>query len=231
MDRSNNIIKTCSLYVYAIVVLALFTLSSQAQIDPFIEIQEIFPSDVNPMDISWQFGGTVSISGSTAIVGAIHADDFRGQAYIFDKNNLTGIWSETQILTGSNVMPGDFFGNCVHIDGDTAIVGATHVGNAGQGEAYVFQRDPMTNVWTEVSAITGSTGGPTDFYGISCSVDEDTGIAMVGANRAAGTEGRTYVYERDMMGMWNENQVLIPTGLPLCLTLDLSCLYMEILQQ
>ena len=204
--------KTSSIFVFAIFLIALFTLNAEPQTSQFNEIQEIFPSDVNPIDVSWQFGGTVSISGDTVLVGAIHAEEFMGQAYIFDKNNATGLWEETQILTGSNVMPGDFFGNCVHIDGNTAIVGATHVLNGGQGEAYVFERDPVTNVWSEVDVITGSTGGPSDFYGISCSVDESTGIAMVGANRAGGLEGRAYVYERDMLGMWNEVQVLVPSG-------------------
>ena len=213
MIKATRFIRTSYLFIFAILVLSLFTLNTELlRAEQFNEIQEIFPSDVNPMDVSWQFGGTVSISGDTALVGAIHANEFRGQAYIFEKNNVTGLWSETQILTGSNVVPGDFFGNCVHIDGDTAIVGATHVLNGGQGEAYVFERNPITNVWSEVDVLTGSTGAPGDFYGIGCSVDENTGVAMVGANRAAAVEGRAYVYERDMMGMWNEVQVLAPSG-------------------
>ncbi len=108
-------------------------------IDPFIEIQKILPSDAMPnVPPSWQFGGTVHISGNTAIVGAIHADGFLGEAYIFDRDTR-GFWSETQILQGSNVNTfGDFFGNCVHIDGDTAIVGASHVLNvASPGEVYL----------------------------------------------------------------------------------------------
>lgn len=179
-------------------------------VDPFIEVQEIFPSDVNPMDVSWQFGGTVSISGNTALVGAIHADAFNGQAYIFDRDNATGFWSETQILTASN--NGSFFGNCVHVDGDTAIVGSLNIFSGLQGDAYIFERDPISNLWSEVDNITGSTGAPGDFYGISCSLEESSGVAMVGANLAFGGEGRVYVYERDMSNMWNEVQILIPSG-------------------
>ena len=213
MKTKNRSIKTSSVLVFAVLLLALFALNVETlRAEQFNEIQEIFPSDVNPMDVSWQFGGTVSISGNTALVGAIHADGFRGQAYIFEKNVGTGFWTETQILTGSNVMPGDFFGNCVHIDGNMAIVGATHVIGGGQGEAYVFEKSPITNMWIEVDVLTGSTGAPGDFYGISCSIDESTGIAMVGANRAFGVEGRTYVYERNMMGLWPETQVLSPSG-------------------
>jgi len=183
-------------------------------IDPFIEIQKILPSDAMPnVPPSWQFGGTVHLSGNTAIVGAIHADGFLGEAYIFDRDTR-GFWSETQILQGSNVNTfGDFFGNCVHIDGDTAIVGASHVLNvASPGEAYIYERDPMTNLWNEVDIITGSTAATGSFYGISCTLEESSGIAMVGANRAFAVEGRAYVYQRDMTGMWNETQVLSPSG-------------------
>ncbi|GJM14767.1 MAG: hypothetical protein DHS20C13_00940 [Thermodesulfobacteriota bacterium] len=183
-------------------------------IDPFIEIQKILPSDAKPnVPPSWQFGGTVHISGNTAIVGAIHANGFLGEAYIFDRDTR-GFWSETQILQGSNVNTfGDFFGNCVHIDRNTAIVGASHVLNAASpGEAYIYERDTTTNLWSEVDILTGSTSAPGSFYGISCTLEESSGIAMVGANRAFAVEGRAYVYQRDTMGMWNETQVLSPSG-------------------
>jgi hypothetical protein len=127
-------------------------------IDPFIEFQKILPSDAMPnIPPSWQFGGTVHISGNTAIVGAIHADGFLG-------------------------------------------------------EAYIFERDTMTNLWTEVDIVSGSTAAVGSFYGIACSVEESSGIAMVGANRAFAVEGRAYVYERDLMGKWNETPVLTPSG-------------------
>jgi len=178
-------------------------------IDPFIEIQKIFASDVPPDAMFWQFGGTVHISGNTAIVGAVGAtvsgNIFAGQAYIFDRDDNTGFWFETQILTGSNSTGfGSQFGNCVHIDGDTAIVGASNIISGLQGEAYIFDRGPMTNMWSEVDNFTGSTASPGDFYGISCTVEESSGIAMVGANRAFAVEGRVYVYERDMANMWSE---------------------------
>lgn len=54
MKMNNRLIKTSSVFVFAILILGLFALNADAQTDPFIEIQEIFPSDVNPMDVSWQ---------------------------------------------------------------------------------------------------------------------------------------------------------------------------------
>lgn len=194
-------------------------------IDPFIEIQKVIPSDAMiqpppPFQIPWLFGGTVEIDRNRAIVGAIGANRFAGQAYIFDRDINTGLWSETQILSGSTATVfGDQFGNCVHLSGDLAIVGASHVFNqpsAGQGAAYIFERDPITNLWTEVDILSGSIGAPGDSFGRACSIDENTGLALVGANTAfnfpGGAEGRAYVYEQDIMGTWNEVQVLIPTG-------------------
>jgi len=184
-------------------------------IDPFVEIQKVLPSDafLQTPPFPLLFGGTVEIDGNTAIIGAIGANGFVGEAYIFNRDTVTGLWSETQILQGSTAtLFGDQFGNCVHLSGDLAIVGASHVVNGGQGTAYVFQRDPMTNFWSEVEVLTGSTGAPGDRFGRACSIDESTGIALVGANFAFALEGRAYVFEQDMMGNWNEIQVLIPSG-------------------
>lgn len=52
MKMNNRLIKTSSVFVFAILILGLLTLNAEPQTDPFIEIQEIFPSDVNPMDVS-----------------------------------------------------------------------------------------------------------------------------------------------------------------------------------
>lgn len=184
-------------------------------IDPFVEVQKVIPSDafLQTPPFPWLFGGTVELDGNRSIVGAIGANGFEGQAYIFDRDQDTGFWSETQILQGSTATAfGDQFGNCVHLSGDLAIVGASHSFTPTPGEAFVFERDPMTNLWTEVAAISASIVDPADRFGRACSIDETTGIALVGANFAVSLEGRAYVFEQDMMGNWNEIQVLTPSG-------------------
>ena len=91
------------------------------------------------------FGGTVDISGDTAIVGAcfndVGANVNQGSAYIFTRS--AGVWTQQQKLTSGDGAANDLFGFSVTIDGDTAIIGA-HLAdasaNANQGAAYVFTR-------------------------------------------------------------------------------------------
>jgi hypothetical protein len=77
------------------------------------------------------FGASVSISGDYAVVGAVNTDTGLGKAYVFSRSNA--IWAEQSKLVSSNTTSGDWFGNSVAIDNDTAVVGAHSAGSA-----YVF---------------------------------------------------------------------------------------------
>ena len=71
------------------------------------------------------FGSSVSISGSTALVGAWGANGSKGSAYEFTATG--GVWSnmtQTAELTASDGVAGDNFGFAVAISGNTAVVGA-----------------------------------------------------------------------------------------------------------
>ncbi|MCB1201777.1 MAG: chitobiase/beta-hexosaminidase C-terminal domain-containing protein [Leptospiraceae bacterium] len=89
------------------------------------------------------FGGSVSISGETAIVGARQEDsstttiingsnlstindsgNFNGAAYVFKRNGTT--WTHEAYLKAPNNSNGDSFGISVALDGDTAVVGANY---------------------------------------------------------------------------------------------------------
>ena len=102
----------------------------------WIETQKLIASDGASGDL---FGGSVSISGDKAIVGAFSSDNDIGSAYIFELQD--GSWKETQKLTASDAAAEDEFGVSVCIMEDKAIVGAW--GNADNGEtsgsAYIFE--------------------------------------------------------------------------------------------
>ena len=82
-----------------------------------------------------QFGRSVSISGDTAIVGAVGDDDlgeFTGSAYIFERNQGgPNAWGEVTKLTASAGAASSNFGESVSIAGDIAIVGSPGEGYAG----------------------------------------------------------------------------------------------------
>src|SRR5262245_19911406 len=66
------------------------------------------------------FGGSVGISGSTAVVGAPYTNSFIGAAYIFTESG--GIWSQQAELTPSDPVVVDEFGSFVAVSGSTVVV-------------------------------------------------------------------------------------------------------------
>ena len=82
--------------------------------------QELTASDGAADD---HFGGSVSVSGDTAVIGAYQQDIQRqGAAYVFVRSG--GAWSQQQELTASDGAAGDYFGVSVSVSGDTAVIGA-----------------------------------------------------------------------------------------------------------
>ena len=81
------------------------------------------------------FGGSVAISGTTAIVGAVDVKPDLGSVYLFD--TITG-QQVARLLPSDNAVR-DGFGFYVAISGTTAIVGALGDQSEGiSGSAYLF---------------------------------------------------------------------------------------------
>ena len=182
------------------------------------EVRKLLASDAQAGD---RFGGGVSVSGDTAVVGARREDpggnNNAGAAYVFERNQGgPDDWGEVKKLTASDGQAGDEFGNSVAISGDTAVVGAYQEDAGGGvldefGAAYVFQRDEGgPNNWGEVAKLTASDAAALDLFGWSVAVSADT--AVVGARLADHPEGNTdagaaYVFRRDQGGAANWGEV------------------------
>jgi hypothetical protein len=81
------------------------------------------------------FGYTVAISGTTAVVGAPGLAKDAGRAYAF--TNTANGWKQVGELKGSDTVADDYFGYSVAVSGTTAVVGADGHANS-TGRAYVF---------------------------------------------------------------------------------------------
>ena len=95
-----------------------------------------------------RFGGSVAISGGTAIVGAgldnVGANDRQGSAYIFVKPGAGwAAGTETAKLTASDGAVDDRFGGSAAISGGTVIVGA-YGDESYEGSAYVYWDEDLT---------------------------------------------------------------------------------------
>jgi hypothetical protein len=96
-----------------------------------------------------QFGGSVAVSGSAAVVGAFRKNNFTGAAYVFVRSG--GKWSQQAKLTAPDHATGDAFGAAVAIYGPTALAGAYRE-NARTGAAYVFARS--RGKWSQQAKLT-----------------------------------------------------------------------------
>ncbi len=164
---------------------------------------ELTASDGTATD---NFGGSVAISGSTAVVGALchpvplgwtcPANPGPGAAYVFVGNGSA--WSQQAELTASDGAAGDYFGQSVTVDGSTAVVGANgHMvgSNAQQGAAYVFGQGGQ--MWNQQAELTASGGAAYDQFGYSVALSGST--AAVGAHCHRGSAsncgpGAAYVF-------------------------------------
>ncbi len=150
------------------------------------------------------FGGAVSVSGNTAVVGApwakVGANTLQGAAYVFtEPGSAWASMTQTAKLTASDGAAGDVFGDSVSVSGNMVVVGAlgaTVGANGDQGAAYVFTEPG--SAWanmTQTAKLAASDGAAGDYFGKSVSVSGNTVAvgafeAKVGAN---GGQGAAYV--------------------------------------
>ncbi|MDR3573793.1 MAG: choice-of-anchor D domain-containing protein [Anaerolineaceae bacterium] len=177
-------------------------------VDPLVYLQyKVLSLDGASSDI---FGGSVSLSGDTALVGApqatVGSNNAQGSAYVFIRTG-TG-WVFKQKLTVSDGLAGDQFGSSVTLDGDTALVGAPHafVNGSYSGAAYVFTRSGTT--WSQQAELASSDGAGGDNFGASVALSGDT--ALVGASSEGEfckAQGAAYIFTRSGIS-WSEQQEL-----------------------
>jgi nucleoside-specific outer membrane channel protein Tsx len=158
------------------------------------------------------FGHSVAVSGSTAVVGAaghtVGSNQGQGASYVFTPSG--GTWSQQAELTSSDGAANDEFGNSVAVSGNTAVVGAPGhmIGSNGyQGAAYVFVQSGTT--WSQQAELTSSDGAANDGFGDSVAVSGST--AVVGApDHGIGLnvdQGAAYVFAQSGTA-WNQQAEL-----------------------
>ena len=141
------------------------------------------------------FGVTVSVSGDTAVVGAIADDDagdHSGSAYVFERQG--GAWVETAKLTASDAAAFDWFGRAV-IEGDTIVVSAYLDDEAepDSGSFYLFER--QGGGWVETAKLTSSQTSGGDQFGWSLALSGDWLVLGAPSADAAGAgSGAAHVF-------------------------------------
>ncbi len=161
-----------------------------------------------------EFGTSVAISGTRAVVGAPlddHAGGIdAGSAYVFGQDG-TG-WVQEAKLTAADAEAGDAFGASVSIAGDRAVVAAYRDDDAcpgdpdcDSGSVYVFGRDdngtpsdPNDDFWVEETKLTALDAEAGDLFGWSAAISGDLLVVIAPGNDSAYVfrrEGTTWIQE------------------------------------
>jgi len=168
------------------------------------------------------FGVSVSISGNYALVCAFGDDgenndlDYVGAVYFFKRTVASDgsvTWENTDILRAvdndenviESLMLGRMENPASSIDGNYAIIGANLYDNK-TGTAFIFERDPETDKWSQKAMLTDESLEEADEFGSTVSISGN--YAMVGLNYTANDNGKVFVYERDTDGKWSKSETL-----------------------
>lgn len=164
-------------------------------------------------------GWSVSLSGETAVVGAPgRHDNSQGYAHVYRR--VAGVWSETQILTGSTTGPTDWFGISVAIDGDLIAVGdwGESDGPSGtpgfhRGAAFVFRRGAPAAPFTEIARLQPADLAEHDRFGSAVALHGDVlAVSATGAADAGARSGAVYVFRRAAGAWTQEARLIAPVG-------------------
>jgi hypothetical protein len=173
----------------------------------WVQQAKLTAPDSGPGD---RFGTSVSLSGTTALIGAEGDDDFdtdMGAAYVYTQGG--GAWSQQTKLIPGDPHPGKLFGGAVAIEGVYCVVGAPGdpVQGLDAGAAYAFAQSGTT--WTQEAKLVRSGGAAGDRTGSSVGIGGQR--VIVGSpldDNAGGVDaGAAYIFSRTGGG-WPQAGIL-----------------------
>ena len=177
------------------------------------------------------FGGSVSTSANTFVVGADGDDDNgseSGSAYVFRYDGSS--WVEEAKLTASDGFEGNFFGSSVSIFGNVTVIGA-FFDNDGNGQfsgsAYSFRYNGSS--WVEEAKLTASDGATEDQFGFSVSTfGNATVIGSPFDDDNGSYSGSVYVFGEPAPPPYNLAPTLSPLGVAILLGLIGTMVYLRL---
>jgi hypothetical protein len=180
---------------------------------PSSETQQLSASDAAANN---QFGWSVSLWGSIAVIGANFRNSggayHSGGVYIFRSNDGGLNWpsTETQVLTASDKGAEDEFGLSVSVFGNTVLIGSPiHNTSAisNSGKAYIFRSNDGGINWSETQKLIASDVATGASFGYSVYVTGN--VALIGAPFLSSNTGAAYLFQSSNQGAtWTQRQKL-----------------------
>jgi hypothetical protein len=171
--------------------------------------QKLLASDGQAGD---RFGGFVTFSDDTALIGAYWDDDNgndSGSMYVFTLSGTT--WTQQAKVLAPDGAAGDIFGSWICFAGDTALIGAGMDDDNGvdSGSIYEFTRSGTT--WTEQQKLHASDGAAGDQFGSNFDLYGDTLLVGSMLDDDMGKDsGSAYIFTRTGT-TWTQQQKLLPS--------------------
>lgn len=149
-------------------------------------------------DDSRYFGGSVGISGATAVVGAQGTErDVDGVAYVFVRSN--GSWAQQAKLV-PDALESSSARFPVAVSGDTVLV-----------RNYLYARTDGS--WTRETTLVPDEDASPEITEISVAVDDDTAVVGNPDHDDEGEgEGRVYVFQRSDASWDHQSTLVHPDG-------------------
>ncbi|HPF41090.1 MAG TPA: hypothetical protein P5081_14300 [Phycisphaerae bacterium] len=162
------------------------------------EVGALTPNDSN-LDIG--FGLSISLCGSTAVVGAPGFDApgvDRGAVYVFEES--AGDWTLVDRLAPMSGVDGTCFGVSAAIRNDILVIGASNEERDTRrtpGRVYLFRR--VDGVWTRIAHMSASDATIDARFGSEIAVDGESIIVGARLSRIDGesTAGAAYLFKYD----------------------------------
>jgi len=158
-----------------------------------------------------KFGTSVSLSGTTALIGAPEArqgPDYTGAAYVYrDLHTASGDITQDAKLIASDGFDMDNFGEAVSLSGNIALVGATWADLTGA--AYVYRNiGTITGTQTESLKLRPSDVAMNDFFGQALSLQGNMAVVSSTADNARGVDrsGSAYLFRNLDSGTGTRNE-------------------------
>jgi hypothetical protein len=172
----------------------------------------------------------MDLDGDQLIISADGTNDNRGAAYIFERDTISGLWSQLQKLEAirEDSIPGSHFGRRVAILGDIAMIGSRNDEYQGDrsGSGYYF-RKMGDDGWTQqqklfVKDLVNNWQPPREaLYEGEDSVFFSHGIALRGTQAIFGTrnvnvslvnENSVYIWDLTSDGVYSQQQTLFSSN-------------------
>lgn len=157
------------------------------------------------------FGASLAISGSTAVVGSPGKGSLAGAAYVYVDSGAGWPTEPTATLDDPGAKDRDHFGESVAVSNKTIVVGAPGT-KTNAGAVYIYVKGASGWPTTPTMALTDPEATAGDDFGRSVAVSGKT--ILVGGSDPSGAVGTAYIYAEGGSGWPSAPSFTIPDPAP-----------------